>query len=365
MNEQLRFSWGHIIAFVALIIISYITFVGVTYITDGNFAKASVTMVIVDVVLFVFFIGAQMMKATTKKFYKRIWVERFFVFSSPLVFLVCMLPFYHFCTVQSQDDEIASRFADAITTSKQMFSDYDSYSKKRIDNYGHMLDQIISNRSIQPYEFASCGFTNGYEQIQRDNMVKALQLQLISENYDSLKTVATKWIESSSKGASTWNVFLLGNIREIKKAIHEWNAQLAEFSKHKMTNEEFNGYNQVSCFADFSGSLAFVDTELESLTDNFTSTAFPSVGSILVSFIFYLVLLLPYFLQDRHTKNLLRLFGQKKGATCLQSIAVASSKHKERRATKKEVESYENNNESASTNPNVDNETDDYEPFTM
>lgn len=77
-------------------------------------------------------------------------------------------------------------------------------------------------------------------------MVKALRLQLISENYDSLKTEATKWIESSSNGASTWNVFLLGNTKEIKKAIHEWSIQLANFSSHKMNNEEFSGYNQVS-----------------------------------------------------------------------------------------------------------------------
>ena len=28
MNEQLKFSWGHIIAFLALIVLSYITFVG-------------------------------------------------------------------------------------------------------------------------------------------------------------------------------------------------------------------------------------------------------------------------------------------------------------------------------------------------
>ena len=103
MNEQLKFSWGHIIAFLALIVLSYITFVGVTYMTDGDFTTASIAMVVVDIVLFVFFIGAQIMKATTKKFAKRIWVERVFIFGSPIVFLLCMLPFYHFGTVQSQD----------------------------------------------------------------------------------------------------------------------------------------------------------------------------------------------------------------------------------------------------------------------
>ena len=40
MNERLQFSWGHIIAFVALIAVSYISFMGITYLTAGNFLAA-------------------------------------------------------------------------------------------------------------------------------------------------------------------------------------------------------------------------------------------------------------------------------------------------------------------------------------
>lgn len=71
MDEQLKFSWGHIIAFLALIFISYITFVGVVYRTDGDFTKAAVTMVVVDIVLVVVFIGSQMAKATAHKISKK------------------------------------------------------------------------------------------------------------------------------------------------------------------------------------------------------------------------------------------------------------------------------------------------------
>lgn len=364
MNEQLKFSWGHIIAFLALIILSYITFVGVTYMTDGDFTKASIAMVVIDIVLFVFFIGAQMMKATTKKFAKRIWVERVFIFSSPIVFILCMLPFYHFGTVQSQDDEIVGHFTNAITASKQMFSDYDSYSKERIANYEHMLDRVIDNQNIQPREFASCGFTKGSEQIQKGNMVKALCLQLISENYDLLKTEATEWIESSSNGASTWNVFLLGNTKEIKKAIHEWNVQLADFSSHKMNNEEFNGYNQVSTFSEVSGSLASVDAGLDSLTDKFTRTAFPTIGSILGSIVLYFALLFPYFLQDRHTKSQLRLLGMKKGTSHSSSMTIEPSKPIKKRQEVK-IESYKESEEPIPAKPKYSDEDDDYASFTM
>lgn len=80
MDEQLKFSWGHIIAFLALIFISYITFVGVVYRTDGDFTKAAVTMAVVDIVLVVVFIGSQMAKATAHKISKKFgWSELVFV----------------------------------------------------------------------------------------------------------------------------------------------------------------------------------------------------------------------------------------------------------------------------------------------
>ena len=42
MNEELRFSRGHILAFLALIFIAYVTFMGITYLTLGNFGYAGI-----------------------------------------------------------------------------------------------------------------------------------------------------------------------------------------------------------------------------------------------------------------------------------------------------------------------------------
>lgn len=365
MNKQLKFSWGHIIAFLALIVLSYITFVGVTYMTGGDFVKAAIAMLTIDVILFGVFIGAQIMKATTKKFAKRIWIERVFIFCSPIIFFFCMSPFYHFGSVQSQDDEIVGHFTDAIRASKQMFSDYDSYSKERLTNYGHMLDRVIDNQGIQPEEFALCGFTKGSEQIQKENMVKALRLQLISENYESLKTEAIKWIESSDNGASTWNVFLLGNTKEIKKAIHEWNAQLVDFSTHKMSNEEFKGYNNVNTFNESSHVLALVDAGLDGLTGKFTSPAFPPIAFILSSIVLYFALLFPYFLQDRHTKSQQRLLGMKKGGACSSSITIEPSRPIKKKQHDVEIKSYEEDYEPVSSRPKSNEGDDDYASFTM
>lgn len=88
INETLKFSWGHIIAFVALIIISYLSFMGITYLTNGNFLYAGIGVLIIDVLIILFFIIPQILKGTDEKFRRKIIFERI-LFFLPLLFFDC------------------------------------------------------------------------------------------------------------------------------------------------------------------------------------------------------------------------------------------------------------------------------------
>ena len=169
-------------------------------------------------------------------------------------------------------------------------------------------------------------------------MVQTLKLQLLSVNYDSLKVEATKWIDSSSKGASTWNVFLLGNTRAIRSAIHSWNEQLQAFSRNKLTNEEISG-NVVKQFD--GGSFEKVDQGFNNLTSLFTQKAFPNIVAIITAVILFFALLFPYILQDRHTKSLYRLIGMKgdESQTNMPDINISSPKTTTKKSKKKDAQS--------------------------
>ena len=305
MNEKLQFSWGHIIAFLALIAVSYISFVGFTYLTNGNFTFALIGMGITDIVFIIFFIGAQQMKASGVKMRRKIIWERIFIFGSPVVFIAGMISMSHFWTVRNQNDEIVETFKKSINSSKQLFTDYEEYSNQRIETYQNNLTQIIVNKSSNPQTFKNAGFEDSKASIQRDNMVETLRLQLLSQNYDSLKTVANKWIDDAAQGASTWNVFLLGNTREIKDALCNWENQLKSFSAKEMSNESITG--TVNGFQSNGAKNAIVG--IDSLTSSFITQHFPTLSAIIFGLIIYLMLLFPYFIQDRHTKNVYRLTG--------------------------------------------------------
>lgn len=299
MNERLRFSWGHIIAFVALIMVSYTSFVGFTYLTNGSFVSGAIGMAATDLVFIFIFIGAQQLKASGVKMRKKIVWERILVFCSPLVFIVGMIAMSHFWTVQSQNDEVVVDFNNSLNSGKQIFNDYENYANARIDTYDKSLQKIIAERQSNPTNYSRAGFTPGIESIQKDNMVEVLRLQLLSTNYDSLRNLATTWMDKANNGASTFNVFLLGNTREIGEALVNWENQLREFTTKRLSNEQILA--PVKEFDSNAGSAAA--RQITDLGLRFTRQRIPTVAAVIFGIVIYLMMIFPYLIQDRHSKS--------------------------------------------------------------
>lgn len=47
-NKTLKFSWGHIVAFISLIFISYVTYMGAFYQNGGDFVFAALKVGLLD-----------------------------------------------------------------------------------------------------------------------------------------------------------------------------------------------------------------------------------------------------------------------------------------------------------------------------
>ncbi len=342
MNKKLQFSWGHIIAFLALIAVSYISFMGFTYLSNGDFTYAIIGMGATDLLYILFFIGAQQMKASGVKMTQKMLFERIFIFGSPIIFVVGMYSMSHFWTVKSQNDEIVNTFTASINNAHQLFIDYEEYAHARIERYEKDLNQIIADRNAENEttkqssgkknqlnrdnlylhgeiskknihkgihqtsnttsgveRFKKAGFEPNKANIQKDNMVETLRLQLLSNNFYTLKDTANLWIDKASRGASTWNVFLLGNTQEIKEALYNWESQLKIFSDKELSNEALLG--EVQKFSS-DGAEAAIDG-IEKLTMPFTTFKSPTATAIIFGIVIYLMLIFPYYLQDRHSKS--------------------------------------------------------------
>lgn len=309
MNEKLKFSWGHIIAFVALIFICYATFVGLTYLTKGDFLMSILGVIGIALVLIVVFIGGQQLKGTERRFSKRIIWERILIIGSPLFYITAMIPFLHAFTVYSHNDEIVSSFNETLTQSRQLFTNYEDYSNKRIKALDESLQRVVSTKGLAPKRYKNCGFNGTGDQMQIENRIKALRLLLLdSTYYYQFRDEANKWIEDANKSANTWNVFLLGNTQQIKSAMIEWQDSLVSKSKKELQAEKVCGSNKNLAFTVDKANIEEVVKKLDALSEIYTKRAFPTWLGLLALVICYLLMLFPYFLQDRHTKNLYRLF---------------------------------------------------------
>ncbi len=301
-NETLKFSWGHIIAFVALIFISYVTYMGEFYSNGGDFKLSAIKVFIIDITLILTFIGAQIYKGTDEKFDRSIIIERILICFCPIAFLWAMIPYNHFWSVFGERDQIEPKFTSAIEKSRQMFSDYDQYSKERLSAYSDYLTSLISNKEINRDAYLKAGFGTSNDELVKENYVTTLKLQLLSQNTDSLKKLALDWINDANQGASVWNAFLVGNLNMISDAIEGWNQKLYEVSVPILSNERSDSIYSVKPFDQERSSFKAANTELISLQNLFENSNGISINTFITGILLFLMLLFPYFLQKRNTR---------------------------------------------------------------
>lgn len=222
-----------------------------------------------------------------KKFHRSIVWERILVLCSPFIIIIVGVPFSHFWTVQSSEDEIIKQFDKSIKASMGIFSDYESYSDSRIEQLKSSLasetenDQLINNRTDE------------------------LSLYLKTSTTKSIEE-AKGWINKVSDCPSIWNVFLFGNISTIEGAIEQWTESLNAISRKSISSE-----TDIESFSTANIHKEKALNGLISLKDLYQKTKFPNALALMTLIICYLMLLCPYFVQERHSRNVETFFGNK------------------------------------------------------
>lgn len=300
-NQTLKFSWGHIIAFVALIFISYVAYMGDFYQNGGDFKSAALKVCCIDIALLVTFMGAQVFKGVDEKFDRSLIIERILICLSAVAFIWAMIPYNHFWNVFSEREQIESQFNISIERSRQMFEDYEQYADQRIRNYGATLSEIIGNKDIDYSTYVKAGFSGFDDGIVKDNYIETLKLQLLSENTDSLRQAAMEWIDRANQGASVWNAFLVGNVENISDAIKGWNEELNTVSTPILSNENALG-GDVAAFDENQESYEFANSGLVALRQIYTEETGVNITTLWTGVILLFMLLLPYLLQRRNEK---------------------------------------------------------------
>ncbi len=305
MNEKLKFAYGIVLAIISLIIITYIVFVGMLYLMGGRMLPTLLLTGGLILLMTACTFGLQRLKGTDRHFNNRVILERIFLPVFIVLCLVAMVPFSHFFTIHKHEDVITSEFTTMLDESKKMLSEYSDYAKERKRNYILSLRRAKSNpkKIYGDNQF----FSKVPFDIILDNMPQIMEMQLcIGE--DSLRQGANAWLDNAHEGVTVWNVFLLGNINKIREAIELWHGQMEESSKHIFPGEK----------VEKGKTLAFTSTHIQEIRQHLnnidticTKPAFPGPLALLTGLICMPLLFLPYYLQKRHTRSRVSVFGKR------------------------------------------------------
>ena len=325
-HRQKMSALGHVVALTAVIVLGYVSFLGLVYLMKGQIVKAAVIASTYSAVLFMLCVLVQKLKATSSHFSPSIMIERIVVV---VLLLACMgsaLPFTHFFTVNSREKEVSSAFKNAIAEVPLMFDEYDSLATQRISRYESALRAArkgTKNRKKYDLDRHVEGRTSGGDVIVIDNMVSTLRRQLLPPAHEQLRREAEEWVASAS-GATTWNAFLQGNAREIAKAIESWQQVMSESMATTLHNENGRSAADTLAFVSVHGQKAVADLgQLARLCARRGAPTFPSLLLLLAC---WALLFFPYWLQNRHSKSWERFWGKKSSTSPSPNVALKTVK---------------------------------------
>jgi hypothetical protein len=318
MNQS-KFSLADVLTFLAALGFGYMCFLGTNFYTLGNVPKSILVALIIAILLFSTAFTAKLLKRTSVNFKTCfIWEMLLLVVFTLLFVFFTYMPFSHYFTVSAKQTEIISKIQTSIAQAKNMFSAYESYAENRKNLYERTLKSVIDAKVLQPTNYSKYGFKNGVnDTTQLSKKMGDINADLFPTNYSNsvtqkgIKEVATNWLLDAENICKNWKPVGITNVVvAIEDKSNEWLSTLVEISRIREkgeTHEDFQ-YNGAtgstgqtespSQTGATSSTLAFDD-----IKQHFTKTEKPTVTSLLIAFLIWVLMLLSWFVAKRSTKS--------------------------------------------------------------
>jgi hypothetical protein len=206
--------------------------------------------------------------------------------------------FPHYFNVSSKKTDIQNKLQASITQAENMFAEYEQYVQTRENMYKGNLQRAVFAKNAVPTDYAKYGFVNGEasDDVQIDNKMFTLNTLLFPPNYSDstskkgIKEVATAWLKKAKIITSNWSpVSIVSVINDVENNSINWRTQLINLSKERGLGENY---------IDFSQKLSFDDVK-----KYFTTKDKPTMLTITLAIVAYLLMLLSYMISRRSSKT--------------------------------------------------------------
>lgn len=296
--SQLKISLAGVLAILSALAFGFVCFLGLNFYSLGNMNQSITVAAIIAGLLIALALGAKKLKQTTRNF------KTFLVFEILLLVLLTGVftlstwrVFSHYFVVSEQQEVIKNKLEASISQAQNMFTTYESYADSRLSTYQGTLHSVVNNRGINPQQFADFGFVSDVNNnTQINTKMFAARADLYPSHYsntvnnDGIKEVANKWLTNANSKVMNWKPISIVNItNNIEANSDNWLSELKGFSSTRQPQEQAD---------DFTYSLSFSDVKT-----HFTTLGKPTVLSVGLAALGYLLLLLPWFITKRDSRS--------------------------------------------------------------
>ena len=294
MNSS-KLSLADVLTLLTALGFGFICFLGANFYTLGNINQSIILAFIIAVLLGGTALGAKIMKRTSRNFKSSfVWEIIFLVLFTMISALFSYTVFPHYFVVTEQKNEIQNKLIASISQAEDMFKEYEDYAENRENLYRNKLKSVVYNKNVNPKEYNDFGFESNSvsDQKQIDNKMFTVHADMFPSNYLQMKTLDSTWLANSREIVETWKPIGIVNVlNDVEQNSKNWLAELIKLSAVR-ENGESDMHTK-----DFKYKLTF-----DSAKNHFTALGEPTLMSIGLAFLAYLLMLLSYFVSKRHTR---------------------------------------------------------------
>lgn len=295
---QSNFSLADLISLLVGIVFGFMCFLGANFYTYGDTNLSIGIAVIISLLMVGTSMGAIRLKRTNKNFKTRkVWeilmVILFTCFTAAFTYFV----FSHYFVVIDKKDEIQTKLTTNLNQVDSLYKLYQDNYERRKDNYESALKSAVlnfelGNNSAPYYALGFIPNRNSSNQSQIRSFLNEFQRDLFPDNFNSIMKKDSIYVSNSRGIISNWKQKPIGTFEVIKNL----NAKIQD-TKSKLINlsEQVKAYNKYG--PGFNPTTSIGDVE-----KLFTTTSQPSMLSLCLGFIVWLLMLLSYFTSRRSTK---------------------------------------------------------------
>lgn len=270
-----------VLALLAVLVFSYIAFLGMLY-HETTSSKTPVWIAIgILVIVSLCCVGMCYGKAERNKFLgKSVQIALGTVIF--VVLVLAAIPFTNFLDVLGKSEDIKENVEEVFDYASNLDNRYAEYANSRIKDYENILSP---EEEISGDSFLTTRPKNEYDYVISVKS-QALRRIILPESRRSIVEGRQQWLDNS-KEMSLWNVATPDNLRKLRSVVSSWIDEYRTLSSNGFEDESFEPFIE----KEFS-------TSIDICTAQFTHYHFPSIIAILITFIVFGIILLPYFLTD-------------------------------------------------------------------